>query len=84
MVASATLLLLGVLTACSSEGGTHGVVVAISADCVFVEVQGRPNQCVPPHFNTDAGAARVGDCFRINEDASERLIGAHREDCPSG
>jgi hypothetical protein len=82
MIASATLVAVGVLSACSSDGGIRGRVVAINENCVFVEVEARPNQCVPPNFNADAVAAKIGDCFRLAEDTGEHLTAARRVDCP--
>jgi hypothetical protein len=76
-------LIVGLTAGCSSDHATHGVVVGINEQCVFVEVRGQPNQCVPPHFNSEAEAARVGECFRIDEDSDERLRSAHSERRPS-
>ena len=83
VLVAVTVLALNVFSACSSGAGTQGVVVGVNDRCVWVEVSGRPNRCVPPDLNADAKAAKVGDCFVLEEDASEYLTSAHREDCPS-
>jgi hypothetical protein len=83
IVVVAATLMLGPLAGCGSDHALHGAVVATNAHCVFVEVESRPNQCLPPDFNTDSQRAKVGDCFRLVEDSGERITAAREEQCVS-